>query len=435
MSSRNVILVTVDSVRADHCSFLNSDFSTTPTLEKLAEDSLVFENAIVPGPQTLSSVPAIHTGTPFPITDHDITSYEERISRIQEHIGTHRTISEMFSEMGYSTACVEANPWTSRTAGFDEGYDFFYDVGGEQRKHVSERFKETSIGSLIRVLSQWYHNDGWFSQWPHFYDRISSVIDELSEPYFLWIFLLDTHNPYFVGKEDRVESSALGMYYSLARANSVLGVTDKGSNYNDQLPPHVATRVERAYRDSIRSVDRFISKFLEGVSDDDPMLAFYSDHGEAFGDHGIYGHQHTVYEENIHVPFLVHNASVDGRISDTVSLLELPDILRELSIDDQVSPAEWTSEYVYSRTEDSSTIAVRGERWKYISSGERDELFDLECDPNEEVDVSSEEEDVLQELQSIKDKYVSSLPHKTVSSTSSDNEDLRERLDALGYVG
>ncbi|WP_435349137.1 sulfatase-like hydrolase/transferase [Haloarchaeobius sp. HRN-SO-5] len=429
-----MVLVTIDSVRADHCGFL-SESETTPTLDEIASNSVVFENAIAPGPQTLSSVPAIHTGTPLPVTDHQITSYGERINRIKEHIGSHRTIAEEFGDMGYSTACVEANPWTSSTANFDKGFDYFYDVGGEQRKHVSNRFEGTALGPPIRTLKRWYNKDGWFSRWPQFYDQIISVIEELSEPYFVWIFLLDTHNPYFVGRKDRVESSAIGMYYSLARANSVLGGANDGTNYKNRLPPHVETRVKRAYRDSIRSVDRFIDALLTDTADDDPILALYSDHGEAFGEHDTYGHQHQLYEENIHVPFLVYNVGMDERVSDPISLLKLTETLKKCVSDDSTSLSDWTNDYVFSRTEDSSTVTVRGERWKYISTDSSEQLFDLKKDPEEQVDLSSEEMDQLQRLRSLKERRMESLPQKDVSLTENTNEELKERLDALGYVG
>jgi arylsulfatase len=434
MDSRNIILITVDSVRADYCGFLSEERETTPTMDRLANDSIVFENAVAPGPQTLSSVPAIHTGTPFPVTDHSISNYQERIGRVRNHVQSNRTIAERFKRLGYSTACIEANPWTSRTSDFDKGYDVFHDVGGKKREHVSERFQETALGPPIRVFRRWYHNDGWFSRWPQFYDEIIATIDDLSEPYFLWIFLLDTHNPYLVGKQDRVESSAPGMYYATLRANSVLG-GGKGTKYSEEPASYVIEHVKRAYRDSIRSVDRFVNELLADLSGDDPVLSLYSDHGEGFGEHGLYGHQHALFEENIHVPWIMYNTGVRKHVSEPVSLLTLPDLLEEFARSGTVCPSEWTEEYVFSRTEDGSSIAVRGERWKYILSKDEQMLFDLRNDPGERSDVHSENESVTRELRSLVESHRESLSREDVDSAVEESEEFHDRLDALGYVG
>lgn len=434
MDSRNVVLVTVDSVRADYCGFLSEQLDTTPTLERFADDSIIFENAIAPGPQTLSSVPAIHTGVPFSITEHNLTDYQERISRIENHINSHEKIAEQFKKLGYTTACLEANPWTSSSSGFDRGYDIFHDVGGEQRKHVSKRFEGTKLGPFIRIANQWFHNDGWFSQWPDFYDKITSTVKELPEPYFLWVFLLDTHNPYIVGEQDRFESSSLGMYYSAFRANRELG-GGKTTSYSNNLPDHVVKGVKKAYRDSIRSVDRFVKTLMADLSDDDPILALYSDHGEGFGEHGTFGHQHVLFEENIHVPFLIYNAGLSGRVSEPISLLKMPNILEECTRPESLSPSDWTTEYAFSRTEDSSSVAVRGERWKYITTDQSEKLFDLTKDPNEHHDMSSNFKSKLNELRSIADSHLNSLNKKQIITTSEEENNIHQRLDDLGYLG
>ena len=87
--SRNIVLVTVDSLRADHCGFNGGDPELTPTLDDLAENGLVFENAFAPGPRTPSSMPVLMTGA-FPSAQTGAFSWQSRWDRIRKHLGTHR---------------------------------------------------------------------------------------------------------------------------------------------------------------------------------------------------------------------------------------------------------------------------------------------------------------------------------------------------------
>jgi arylsulfatase A-like enzyme len=434
MTDRNIILVTADSVRADHCGFISENSDTTPNINQIVDDSIIFKTAIAPGPQTPSSVPAINTGTPFAVTNHNVQDYSERISRIKAHIKNHRKISEQFKERGYSTACIEANPWTSKTASFEKGYDQFYDVGGEQRKHVHDRFEGTTIGSYVRELSRWYHNDGWFSTWPRYYDKILSTINDLEEPYFIWIFLMDTHNPYIVNRKDRVESSSLGTYYATVRANNVDN-SSSGTNYQTNMPDHVQSLLKKAYRDGIRSIDRFIGDLIDDTSEDDPIVSLYSDHGEGFGEHGRFGHQHVLYEENIHVPWIIYNGETNTTVEKPISLCQVPDVLKACASSERINPHDFTSEYVYSRTEDSSTITVRGEKWKYISSEASEMLFDLENDPREKNDLSGERGEVLEKLSQLAEQRLDFLSEQYIEADTKENKRIHNRLDALGYMG
>ena len=125
--SQNIVLVTVDSLRADHCSFAGYDRETTPALDEMAADGLVFENAIAPGAITPESLPAIFTGR-YPATPSDDGG---RIAttrgQIRRHMQVCDTLPERLSRLGYTTGAFTPNPWTSRYFGFDQGFDRFED--------------------------------------------------------------------------------------------------------------------------------------------------------------------------------------------------------------------------------------------------------------------------------------------------------------------
>jgi arylsulfatase len=125
---RNIVLITVDSLRADHCGFMGYDQDTTPYLDTLADESVVFDRAIAPAPFTKQSMPAIFTGQYHTPTRDD---YED-------HVRKRDTIAERLSRRGYSTAGFSPNPFASRNFGYDDGFDLFEDFfGNDSREKIA----------------------------------------------------------------------------------------------------------------------------------------------------------------------------------------------------------------------------------------------------------------------------------------------------------
>ena len=432
--NQNIVLITADSLRADHCGFLNSAMATTPTLDRMAEEGVVFENAVAPGPRTLSSIPEIFTGKHLPKTEADDWSYEVRMSRIGGHMANNTALPERLGDRGYATAAYTANPWTTPGTNFEKGFDHFHEIKNE--REMVNRFSGTAL-EPITWMSNWMFKETWFSQWPTFYEDILQTVEQLESPYFLWVFLLDTHTPFMVPRRDRTESSTLGMYDAVIRGSSIFGEQEGKSYYRKDISPGMESRLRQAYRDSIRSVDRFVNNLWHDMRDDDPTFVFHSDHGEAFGEHGTYGHQQTMYEENLHVPLLVYNCGRRGRVRQPISLRRLSDMLTSYADEGSLEPAEWTSEYTVSRTEDSETMAVRSERWKYISSGGSEELYDLYEDPTERRNLLDRETEVAAQFRSVLESYRREIPDSPSESghRTSPDQELEDRLSSLGYLG
>lgn len=428
---KNVIVVTADSLRADHCGWI-ADTDLTPNLDELAEDSLTFSSAISPGPRTLSSVPVSHTGTHFPHTAHDTSNYEERIARIQNHISNFDTISETFQNKGYKTVAFTANPWTSADNKFDTGFDTFREVSRDGGA-IDDFFADTPFQMPARFFDQWFHKDKWFSQWRTFYTEIADTIEHTSGPVFAWIFLLDTHNPYIVPRKDRKESSAYGMYSGILKANDAFNQSGENTHYKQSTSEQTISKLRAAYRDSVRSVDTFVGRLFDDVDSKDTVLLFHSDHGEAFGEHGTFGHEPILYEENIHVPLLIYGINDSLTIEDPISTSHIPEIAYTCIGDAEHSPESWTSEYAFSRTEDSTRIAVRGERWKYIFN-DGEELYDLHSDPDEARECSQEHPEIVEKLRSQKNDYLANLPEPTSETGSVTSEGMRDHLQSLGYL-
>lgn len=395
--TRNLLLVTVDSLRADHCGFLGDDRGLTPTLDELADGGVVFEHALAPGPRTPSSMPVTFTGEfvkprnmgVYADYEAKSTGWMERQDRIRHHLDRFPTIPQRLREEGYDTAGITANPWTTANTGFDAGFDHFESV--TEREDVGPA-QFPLAGTATNALNA--DLDDWLLTWPDFYDLVLDARDRLTEPYFLWVFLLDPHQPYLTPGRYRTENSAPEMYYANLRYNKSFG-------YTDDLPSHLDVRLRRAYRDTVRSTDAFVNKLMTDLADDDPAVVFHADHGEAFGEHGAYGHRLQLYRENLHVPLLVHGTEASDRVADPVALRDLPALVTEAATAGaSFDPSSLTRSNVVSRTEEGERVGLRDDRWTYVEADSTfesymhdyrtTELYDRSTDPDENTDLSAD---------------------------------------------
>lgn len=399
--ARNMVLVSIDSLRGDHCGFLGDTRGLTPTLDALAAEGVAYQNAIAPGPQTFSSMPAVFTGhrrSPTTLEAYPQTNYwERRLAAINEHLGRYTSLAERLEERGYDTGGVTPNPWTSTASGFDRGFDEFVDYSetdsGGWVESVAAKLPGIGAESrAVELVSNLFSGSEFFARWETLYDDIERVRDSLSEPYFLWVFVLDTHFPFIPARAHREEQSLFGTYYSTYRSAKVM----RGNG--GELPDHVRESMLRSYRDTVRSTDTFVAKLRSDLARDDPALLIHSDHGESFGDHGNYGHDHRqVYEENIHVPYLVHNAGVSADVDEPTSLTSIHDTALAIARDGTYEPTA-EERCAVASSECGTHRAARSNPFKRVRSGEDSELFDLETDPDEQSDVSAEHPDAMTKL-------------------------------------
>jgi len=367
---RNLILVTLDSLRADHCSYWGYDRETTPTLDRMAESGLTFLNAVSPGPSTPESMPVSFTGR-YPVRRdrrEDESLLAARRATIRRHMHTHETLAERFSRLGYATAGFSPNPYTSRYFGFDAGFDRYEDFMGGSRERLYRGMldgvlEETALDAVlpVRLLLNWVQREEVFKPWAAFQEDLLAWLSDAPEPYFLWVLLMDTHDPYLVPGEYRTQSRR-AMY----RANYRLW-------RQGHEPPFSRTthrRLVRAYDDSVRYGDAFLDR-IATEAPGDPLIAVHGDHGEAFGEHGTYGHHQQLYAENVHVPFVVAGGP-DREIAQPVSLGDLPGLLSDVAVRGTVPTPDGPA---VSRTLDERRVSLRGRRWACIANGTTDELY------------------------------------------------------------
>ena len=414
------MLVTVDSLRADHCGYINVNTDLTPTIDRLAEEGIAYTQAIAPGPRTPSSVPVLFTGE-FMADNPDWTlaDWQGRQHRIGRHMDRFQHLGERLQRKGYETAAFTANPWTTRESNFDHGFDAFTEISADSpdidSAHLSDSalftIADTGFEALPGDPVGWQSKKEWFSQWTGYFDLLAEQVESLSEPFFLWVFILDTHQPYITPRRYREESAAWEMYYSVLRYWH-------GQSSDEDLSEGAGDLIGQAYRDAVRSVDGFVDALLDATSAYDPVTVIHSDHGEALGEHGNFGHEQTLYEENLRVPLVVHNADMRGRVTEQVSLKSLPSMLSALVDGEEFKSRAQTRPFAISKTENNRTLAVRTTRWKYITSDSETRLYDLASDPMESTDVSEAYSEVAAALADIAARHRTTQTEKETVGTA-----------------
>ena len=405
VNRRNIVLITLDSVRADHCSFMGYHRETTPTLDKIARKGLVFENAIAAGVGTPASMMGAFTGLFAPLIDE----VNPKIWRLE--FDRRKTLAQVLSKLGYSTGAVVPNTFASSYFGFNKGFQYFQDFLGGKTKFYERIFervfrKNGKTAFFIRNLMNFVLKREVFTPWEKYYEEITDWVEKTKEPFFLWILLMDTHFPYLAPRKFRMQSSFLSMYRSNWKLQSV--------NFENRLTERERQKLIDAYDDSIRYADEFVKRLIKDLKDYDPIYIIHSDHGEGFGEHGFYMHGFIrnkavcLYEELIHIPLIIYNADIMGRIEEPASLLGLsPTILEIIDKNNEFPSKSFLrsgNEWVMVRAVENGRIkiAIRMKNWKFIT-GQKDvdELYNLKSDPQEQENVINEYPDLAKEMRRI----------------------------------
>lgn len=403
---RNIVLLTFDSLRADHCSFMGYERETTPTLDAMADDGVVFENAIAPASRTNPSMAGAFTGEPMVVRDQ--VSNPEHSRR---HLERHGTIAEELSAQGYATGAFCPNAYASRYFGFDRGFDYFedflFDTSLYQNlfeKHISD----SSVFTTLRNIRNFIRREEAFKTWDTYIDEIEKWTDAQSEPFFLWTFSLDTHFPYLTPRNYRRWSNLFDQYRYNWRCNQLI------DEFNIDLSEKERQKIIDIYDDSIRYADQLIRELRERLAAYDPVFVIHSDHGESFDERGIYGHFYpSLYEENIHVPLVVNGSGVvDNTVSRPVSLLDLPQIIRkanDMSDGFGIDDRDWVISTDYDGRNNRHLTGVRTTELKFLLTAKKDgskqyEFYKLADDPGEQRNLSGEEHQAKKPIRRLADR-------------------------------
>lgn len=377
----SVVLISIDTLRADHVGVRG----LTPALDALAKKAVTFTSAWSHAPLTLPSHGSMLTGLlPTRHGVRDNLGYELRAGE---------TLAERFRKSGFATGGFVSATVLRRETGVARGFDVFDEpVAQPGGSRGLERPGSVTVEQALAFVKA-----------------------RARQPFFLFVHLYEPHTPY-------------------------------------AAPERFKARGTSAYDHEVAAADETVGALLDGLSAlgvDAPALVVTSDHGEGLGDHGEDEHGLLLYAETLHVPLLV--AWPDGRnagtkVSSTVRLIDIAPTLLELaglpSSGTDGAPLPQTgaggSRVAYSETWyprihlgwSELASAVEG-KWHFIG-GPKPELYDLETDPGETVNLSADPARPGAAMARYVAEQKRDASAESLGETSNEAE---ERLRALGYLG
>jgi arylsulfatase A-like enzyme/predicted negative regulator of RcsB-dependent stress response len=393
----NILLITLDTTRADRLGCYGYRDALTPALDKLAARGVLFENAYTPIPITLPAHTSILTGLYPP--EHGLHTNGKN------SLGAGvPTLAKILAAEGYDTAAFLAAFVLDSKFGLDRGFQIYNDdlTGAAPNPDKSHRYRpaELMVGSAMTWLK---HRD--------------------EKPFFCWVHLFDPHLPY------HEHSATFGNRFA-------------GKPYDAEIA-YVDQQIERL-------VDFLESQDLK----DQTLIVVAGDHGESLGEHDEQYHSMMVYNSTMRIPLIANHpklCSPNRRVSTPVSLVDIfPTILDCVGVD---SPQPVSGRSLkgslqgqslepvplYGETEEpffeagwSPLQSVTTEQWKFIRTT-RVELYDLKNDPAEEHNLATEKHDQVQELKETLAEMESRMRLRTAGDVQLTAKEKRV-LASLGYT-
>lgn len=427
----NIILILVDTLRADHLGSYGYSRDTSPNIDKLAQNGVIFTNAYSNAPWTKPSVASIFSSL-YPNVHKAINTGNVLPEGVL-------TIAEIMKNEGYYTAFLNSgNPTIGRKFNFHQGFD-----------HYSHPIRVDLENA--KVLT----------------DKLLPLITKLQKKkFFIYLHYMDTHVPYNKNKYNNLFINTDNKHgFGPGEVDSwkvrALTSSDKLSNADKDY-------LIALYDGQIRFVDSNIKKIIRALKDknilEDTLVILTSDHGEEFWEHDNYEHGHTLYNELLHVPLIIYGSHKvkPGEVKERIRLIDLfPTILEMANIDDNMlmvqgksifktlsdnksklpvfSMGTFFGDEKYSLIEGNNKIILNtgNEENKNKLEGKRSkdfiELYDSDEDPFEKNNLSDSESDVIAQLQEKLYKFKNAeSPFENFEIEI--DEELKERLKSLGYL-
>ena len=397
----NIIIITLDTTRADRMGFLGSQQGLTPNLDALAHESVVFTHAYSQVPLTTASHATILSGT-YP-QFHKVNDAGVPLPRTVPYAPS------IFRQHGYATAAfvgsVILDPKAGAAPGFGRGFDV-YDAGFHTRQPQESRYSsvERRGGEVVE------HAAAWLRKGPR-------------RPFFLWIHLYDPHAPY------------------------------------DAPEPFKSKYASDAYAGEIAYTDSAVGELLKQLRElhlyDDSTIALMADHGEALGEHGERGHGIFLYDTTIHVPLVIKLPSqkfAGKRVEAKAGLVDiLPTLLDtagftapqsvqgksvlplvgETARPERLAYAE--TDYPHTQFGWSSLRSVRRGKYLFIEAP-RSELYDQNTDAAAAQNLATTSTAVASTLREALNNFRRQTSGGASSEPTRLTAERASRLRALGYL-
>ncbi len=417
-----IILIAVDTLRADRLGLYGHDRPISPVLDAWAEEAVIFEHAQATSPWTLPTFASIFTGR-LP-SGHGAGGGQKRaVHRRAPLAAGVTTVAERLREAGFATGGFVTNPFLKERFGLSKGFETW-----DYEHH------RPAVPSVARAL-------GWLD-------------DHREEPFFLFLHLIEPHLPY------RPPESVAGRFTGPGPhpwEYPILGTIRRSARHDGLTDDHERW-ISALYDEEVAAVDAALDTLFRHLRetglDETTLVVFTSDHGEELFDHGGFEHGHTLYQELLHVPLALRGPGIaPRRVEEPVSVADLaPTLLDAVGLEpspDVAGLSLWphvvrdrppprrplvSEQTLYG----SPRWAVVEWPWKLerIARGRRQRLFHLERDPLERTDRADERPEVARRLSASLDEILArsrAAPRDEAVETPLDSETL-EDLRTLGYV-
>jgi arylsulfatase len=433
---KNIILISIDTLRADSMGFYGYGKKTTPNIDFFSKEAVIYDNAYTQIPATYPSFASLMTGlTPFEsgIYSNGETETEGKATKIGRNAERSKidektkTLAMVLKENKYFTKALLTNVvlGAERT---------FLDNGFDEYRTFSYQFGKTSHDPVEKEAIEFITQRSFVTQ-----------------PFFLWIHFLDPHSPYTPSIEQacQLDDGRCSEFKEKGYKLDEWKKTKDNLCQGEPLSKDTVGFYKFLYDGEIAMTDESVGRILAKVDDlgldENTIIVIYGDHGESF-EHGLYfEHLYTLYEPLIKVPLIIFDPESrknGSRNNDYVVSSDLYSIiLNKLDIKSAVAKKQNNQNRFFSMNSEATKFAIRRGNYKYIYSLDRDEcspftkkeLYDLKKDPKELVNLAESESalaNVLhQELIEFIEGKVSSLHPPGSSNFQSEYDDENQLID------
>ncbi len=436
----NVLLVSIDTLRADHVGAYGYPLATTPNLDRLAAGGLLCRDTSAPAPYTLPSHVTLLSGQ-FPsvhgVVERDRTFVAARSG----------SLAETLAQEGYATQAFTNSGFVRASFGLDRGFDGFAEIDpvrGPDTGYFRAQVRRHGSEVAARRLDAWGFEGvrRWLTQHAH-------------EPFFLFLHTYAVHD--YDAPERFIECEARGCSAPPVPART--RTEAEAAAYTPEMRAHIVHNYDAALRYTDERLGELLAHLAELGLSEETLIVVTSDHGEEFFEHGHLQHGRTLYEELLAIPLVFHGPGVPPRVLERPAMLidVAPTILARLGLArdaraqglDLLGP-DWPARPIWSEVDDrfAHKYALREEGGHktihspatpdlFFPRGPEWELYDLARDPGEHSDLAGEPaqerpraalEELRRRLEALGDS-LGAVGHGEVQ------EEVENELSDLGYGG
>jgi arylsulfatase A-like enzyme len=392
---------------------------TTPFIDHLAKEGILFTNTFANGPFTAASFISI-LASRYPLEFEEMLPLPKNAT----------LFSQILRKNGIKTAAIHSNPYLSTVFGYNRGWNYFMDFLNHPH---TKRKKINKIEKIIKkfipkIISDVYFYSKLSFGFQKFYENAEDITSHAiqwieknqNNSFFLWIHYMDTHEPYIKSRKQKT--------YSFSKNISKILVTKILLHIENKIfSKDVIDTIMDLYDDNIKYIDKNIKNLYDYLEKNNltsnTILIITSDHGQQFLDHGEFGHTAFFYDELLHIPLIIHGRT-SKKSNQLVQHLDIAPTI--LSIFGLTPPSTYLGQdlfslndtyYVISETAHNAkgvyieknvvfpshfkSYSIRTKDWKYIVRKNTEELYNLRKDPKEKKNLSHVEHERIKVFQTI----------------------------------